>query len=151
MNERTFIILKPDAVQKNIVNLCLRRFQDAGLILKERYKVKLTREFLDEFYKHLEGNVSDKLLENIKNWMLSDYVVVTIFEGNDAIKKARGICGKTNPPEAKPGTIRHDFSNDDMRKNIKQNRETHNIVHASGNKEEAEKEIFFFKKLVLKG
>lgn len=150
MAEQTFIILKPDAVQKGIVESCIKRFQDAGLIVKEKHRLTLNRAFLDELYKHLGGKVSEKLLENIKKWMASDEVVAAMLKGEEAVKKTREICGTTNPAEAKAGTIRHDFSKEDMRENAKHDRETKNIIHASGSKEEAEREIMLFRKLVLK-
>lgn len=149
MKEQTFVILKPDAVQKGIVDICLKRFQDAGLIIKQKHKLKLNMQFVDELYRHLENVVSSKLLENIKKWMCSDYVIAAILEGENSVEKARKICGKTNPAEAGKGTLRGDFSEEDMRINALHDKETHNIVHASGSREEAEKEIGFFKKLVL--
>jgi len=72
MNEQTFIILKPDAVQKGIVDICLKRFQDAGLNVAEKWKLKLNKHFVDELYRHIESVVNAKLLENVKGWMLSD-------------------------------------------------------------------------------
>lgn len=149
MKEQTFIILKPDAVQKGIVDICLKRFQDGGLIIKQKHKLKLDRKFVDKLYKHLENAVSAKLLENTKKWMLSDYVVAAVLEGENAIARARKICGKTNPAEAGKGTLRGDFSDEDMLENAKHDIETHNIVHSSSSKEEAKKEIILFRKLVL--
>jgi len=148
--QKTFVILKPDAVQRGIVDVCIERFIKAGLKLREKYKIRLNKEFVDNLYKHLENKISKRLLENIKKWMLSDFVVVVIFEGEDAVKRAREICGNTNPAEAKKGTIRGDFSSEDIRENIKYDRETHNIVHASATIEEARKEINLFKKIILK-
>src|SRR3990167_5370984 len=132
MNEQTFIILKPDAVQKGIVDICLKRFQDAGLNVAEKWKLKLNKHFVDELYRHIESVVNAKLLENVKGWMLSDYVVAAVLEGKNAVEKTRKICGKTNPAEADKVTLRGDFSNEDMRENAKLDRETHNIIHASG-------------------
>ncbi len=149
MKEQTFIILKPDAVQKGIVEVCLQRFKDSGLIIKQKHKLKLNRKFVDKLYKHLENKVSEKLLENIKKWMLSDYIIAAVLEGENAVETARKICGNTNPAEAGKGTLRGDFSNEDVIENAKHDIETHNIVHASGSKEEARKEIEMFRKLVL--
>lgn len=149
MKEQTFIILKPDAVQKGIVDLCLKRFENAGLIVKKKWRLKLNKKFVDELYRHIENVVSPRLLENIKTWMLSDYVVAAILEGKNAIEKTRKICGNTNPAEAKKGTLRGDFSQDDIRVNSELEKETHNIVHATGSKQEAEKEIKLFRKFVL--
>lgn len=145
MQEKTFIILKPDAVQKNLVDICLKKFQDGGLSIKERHKTRLNRNFVDNLYCHLESKISGKLLENIKNWMISDYVVAAVLSGENAVEKARKICGKTNPVEAGKGTLRGDYSNEDMMENAGYERETHNIVHASGSREEADREIELFK------
>ncbi|MFH0831300.1 MAG: nucleoside-diphosphate kinase [archaeon] len=146
--EQTLIILKPDAVQKNLVDVCLKRFRDAGLNIKEEYKTKLSRKFLDNLYRHLEGKINNEMLENIKNWMCSDYVHAAVLDGEDAIKKVRKICGSTNPKEAGKGTLRGDYSNEDMRENAKYNRELHNIVHASGSRQEAEEEIELFRRFM---
>ena len=147
--EQTFIILKPDAVQKGIIDICLKRFQDAGLHVAEKWKLKLNKKFIDKLYCNIEDVVSIKLLANIKKWMLSDYVAAAVLTGESAVKKTREICGKTNPAEAGRGTLRGDFSQEEMCENVKMDKETHNIIHASGSKEEAEKEIGFFRKLVL--
>lgn len=149
MKEQTLIILKPDAVQKGIVGICLKRFEDSGLIIKQKHKLELDRKFVDKLYKHLEGKISEKLLENTKKWMLSDYVVAAVLEGGNAIARARKICGKTNPAEAGKGTLRGDFSDEDLLENAKHDIETHNVVHSSGSREEAKQEISLFRKLVL--
>jgi len=139
--EKTLIIIKPDGVKKNLIGECLKRFERKGLKIITLRMVKLKESFLKKFYFHLKSEVSPKLFKAIIDFMRSSPVVITILEGEKAVKRAREICGSTNPQEAKKGTIRGDFSSDDLVKNAKQDRATRNIIHSSAGKEEAKKEI----------
>ncbi len=139
--EKTLIIIKPDGVRKNLIGECLRRFEKRGLKINALRMVKLKESFLKRFYHHLKSEISSKLFKAIISFMCSSPVVITILEGEKAIKKVREICGLTNPQEAKKGTIRGDFSSGDLAKSTKQNKVTRNIIHSSGGEKEAKKEI----------
>ncbi|WP_275100065.1 nucleoside-diphosphate kinase [Sedimenticola hydrogenitrophicus] len=129
--ERTFSIVKPDAVAKNIIGKIYSRFEEAGLRIVASKMLQLSREQAGEFYAvHKERPFYNDLIE----FMTSGPVVVQVLEGENAIAKNREVMGATNPKDAAPGTIRADFA------------ETvdENAVHGSDAPETAAVEIAFF-------
>ena len=129
--ERTFSIIKPDAVAKNIIGEIVSRFEKNGLRVIASKMVHLTKEQAGDFYAvHRERPFYNDLVE----YMTSGPVVVQVLEGEDAIGRNREIMGATNPAEAAPGTIRADFAN-----SIEEN-----AVHGSDAPETAKQEIEFF-------
>ena len=128
--ERTFSIVKPDAVAKNVIGEIYSRFEKAGLRIIAAKMLHLTREQAEGFYAvHKERPFFNDLVE----FMISGPVMVQVLEGEDAIAKNREIMGATNPAEAAPGTIRADFA-----KTVDEN-----AVHGSDAPETAEQEIAF--------
>jgi len=133
MLEKTLVILKPSAVQRELIGEVIRRFERKGLILAGLKMVWLSDEILDEHYAHLQDRT---YFQAIKDSMKLCPVVVCCWKGNDAIKVVRLLTGVTNSREALPGTIRGDFSMS-MRENI---------LHASDSPETAIEELQrFFK------
>lgn len=129
--ERTFSIVKPDAVAKNIIGKIYSRFEEAGLKIVASKMLQLTREQAGEFYAvHKERPFYNDLID----FMTSGPVMVQVLEGENAIAKNREVMGATNPKDAAPGTIRADFA------------ETvdENAVHGSDAPETAAVEIAFF-------
>ena len=129
--QRTFSIIKPDAVAKNIIGKIYSRFEAAGLKIVASKMLHLTPEQAGEFYAvHKERPFYKDLIE----FMTSGPVTVQVLEGEEAIARNREIMGATNPQEAAPGTIRADFA------------ETvdENAVHGSDGPETAAAEIAFF-------
>jgi nucleoside-diphosphate kinase len=129
--ERTFSIIKPDAVAKNIIGEIYSRFEKSGLRIIAARMLHLTREQAEGFYAvHRERPFYRDLVE----FMTSGPVMVQVLEGEDAISRNRELMGATNPQEAAPGTIRADFA------------ETvdENAVHGSDAAETARQEIDFF-------
>ena len=129
--ERTFSIIKPDAVAKNVMGEIVSRFENNGLRIVASKMVHLTREQAGDFYAvHKERPFYNDLVE----YMTSGPVVVQVLEGENAIMKNREIMGATNPAEAAAGTIRADFAT-----SIEEN-----AVHGSDAPETAAQEIAFF-------
>jgi len=129
--ERTLSIIKPDAVQKNVIGQILARFEQAGLHPVAMRMMTLTREQASEFYSvHKERPFYNDLV----SYMITGPVVVTALEGNDAVALNRKLMGATNPKEAAPGTIRADFA-----ESIDAN-----AVHGSDSAENAQRELSFF-------
>ncbi len=129
--ERTFSIIKPDAVAKNIIGKIYSRFEKNGLKIVASKMLHLTREQAEGFYAvHKERPFFNDLCD----FMTSGPVMVQVLEGENAITKNREIMGATNPQEAAEGTIRADFA------------ETvdENAVHGSDAPETAAVEIAFF-------
>ena len=129
--ERTFSIIKPDAVAKNVIGEIYSRFEKAGLRIVAAQMLHLTREQAEGFYAvHKERPFYKDLVE----FMTSGPVVVQVLEGENAIALNRELMGATNPQEAAAGTIRADFA------------ETvdENAVHGSDGPDTAAAEIAFF-------
>jgi len=133
MLEKTLVILKPSAVQRELIGEVIRRFERKGLILAGLKMVWLSDEILSEHYAHLKDK---PYFQAVKDSMKICPVVVCCWKGNDAVKVVRLLTGVTNSREALPGTIRGDFSVS-MRENI---------LHASDSPEAAIEELQrFFK------
>ena len=129
--ERTFSIVKPDAVARNVIGEIYARFEKAGLKIVAAKMLHLTREQAEGFYAvHRERPFFNDLVK----FMCSGPVMVQVLEGEGAILKNREIMGATNPKEAKPGTIRADFA-----KSIDEN-----AVHGSDGPDTAKTEIAYF-------
>ncbi len=129
--ERTFSIIKPDAVAKNVIGKIYSRFESKGLRIVASRMLHLSKEQAGEFYAvHKERPFYNDLVE----FMTSGPVMVQVLEGENAIAMNREIMGATNPQEAAEGTIRADFA------------ETvdENAVHGSDAPETAAQEIAFF-------
>ena len=129
--ERTFSIIKPDAVAKNIIGEIYSRFEKGGLQIIASKMLHLSREQAEGFYAvHKERPFYNDLVE----FMISGPVVVQVLEGENAIMKNRELMGATNPADADPGTIRADFAST----------VDENAVHGSDGPDTAKEEIAFF-------
>ena len=130
-NERTLSIIKPDAVAKHKVCAILGRFEDEGLKIVATRMTRLSTAQARAFYAvHAERPFYGSLVE----FMTSGPVVVSVLEGEDAIKRNREIMGATNPAEAAEGTIRKLYAT-----NIEKN-----AAHGSDAPETAAVEVAFF-------
>ena len=129
--EKTFSIIKPDAVSNNVVGKILQRFEENNLQIIAVKMIHLTKEKAEGFYSvHKEK----PFFANLVEFMTSGPVIVQVLEGENAILKNREIMGATNPNEAAQGTIRKDFA-----KSIDEN-----AVHGSDAPETAAAEIAYF-------
>lgn len=129
--ERTLSIIKPDGVGKNKIGEIISRFEKAGLKVVAAKMVHLSKEEAEDFYDIHRGR---PFYNDLVKFMISGPVLVQVLEGENAVALNRDIMGATNPKEAKPGTIRADFSN-----SIDEN-----TVHGSDSLENANTEIDFF-------
>ena len=129
--ERTFSIVKPDGVQKNLIGEVYRRFEQAGLKLVAARMAQLTQAQAEGFYAvHRER----PFFKDLVKYMISGPVVLQVLEGENAVAKNRELMGATDPKKAAPGTIRADLAS-----SIEEN-----IVHGSDSVENAAIEISFF-------
>ncbi|WP_036253944.1 nucleoside-diphosphate kinase [Methylobacter sp. BBA5.1] len=129
--ERTFSIIKPDAVAKNVIGEIYSRFEKNGLQIIAAKMVHLTQEQAEGFYaEHKERGFFNDLV----SFMISGPVMMQVLEGENAVLKNRELMGATNPKEAAAGTIRADFAD-----SIDEN-----AVHGSDALETAKREIAFF-------
>lgn len=170
--EKTLVLVKPDAVKRNLVGEIIGRFEKAGLKLVAAKMVRPDHDLAHKHYptqrrefiegmghktlgSYKEGGMSPKehlgtddpheIGLMVQSW-LADFlssgpVMAIVLEGKGAIQQVRDIAGHTIPANADPGTIRGDFSDDDPIKANAEKRAIHNLVHASGDKEEADFEI----------
>ena len=129
--ERTFSIIKPDAVAKNAIGKILTRFEAAGLKVIAARMMHLSRAQAEGFYAvHRERPFFKDLVE----FMISGPVLVQVLQGDNAILKNRDLMGATDPKKAAKGTIRADFADSIDA----------NAVHGSDAPETAHAEIAFF-------
>ena len=129
--EKTFSIIKPDAVAKNVIGEIVSRFEKAGLKVVASRMAQLSVEDAQGFYAEHEGR---PFFNDLVSFMTSGPVVVQVLEGENAILKNRELMGATNPQEADAGTIRADFA-----ESIDAN-----AVHGSDAPESAAREIAYF-------
>lgn len=109
MLERTFSIIKPDAVERNLIGEILKRLEDSGLTIIATKMVRMTKVQAQGFYDvHRERPFFDELTD----YMSSGPCVMSILEGDNAILKYRELMGPTNPADAAEGTIRGDLGKD---------------------------------------
>lgn len=129
--ERTFSIIKPDAVAKNVIGKIISRFESNGLKIVEAQLKSLTQAEAEGFYaEHKER----PFFADLVKFMTSGPVVVQVLEGENAIALNRELMGATNPQEAAEGTIRRDFASSIDA----------NAVHGSDSPASAEREIAYF-------
>ena len=129
--ERTFSIIKPDAVRRNLIGKILTKFEEKGLKPIALKKIKMTRAQAEGFYAvHKDRPFFGELVEQ----MIASPVVIQVLEGENAVLANREIMGATNPANAAEGTIRKEFA-----LNMGEN-----SVHGSDSPENAAIEIKFF-------
>jgi len=129
--ERTFSIVKPDGVRKNLIGAVLQRFEQAGLSVVAARMVNLSQAQAEGFYAvHRER----PFFKDLVKYMTSGPVVIQVLEGENAVAKNRELMGATDPKKAAPGTIRADFAS-----SIEEN-----VVHGSDSPENAAIEIAYF-------
>jgi nucleoside-diphosphate kinase len=129
--ERTFSIVKPDGVAKNLIGEVYRRFEKAGLKIVASKMIRLRQDQAEGFY---AVHKARPFYADLVRYMISGPVMVQVLEGENAVKANRDIMGATNPKQAAPGTIRADFAD-----SIEEN-----VVHGSDAPETAKAEIAFF-------
>jgi len=131
--EKTFIIFKPDCMEKRAVGTVLSRFEAAGFEVVGCKMARLTAEVLREHYAH----VADKpFYPEIENFMRSRPVIMMALQGPNAVQRVRDLLGPTDSRKAAKGTIRGDFGTEMMK----------NVVHASDSVDNAKAELArFFK------
>ena len=126
--ERTFIMIKPDGVARNLVAKIIERFEQRGYKLVAMKFMTASDDLLKQHYADLS---SKPFFPSLVKHIASGPVVPMVWEGKDVVKQGRAMLGETNPLASKPGSIRGDFSIDMGR----------NIIHGSDSVDSANKEI----------
>lgn len=132
--ERTFVMLKPDAIKKDVTGEVISRLEHAGLEIIGIKMLKLDEKMCREHYAH---HVDKPFFKGLVEFMCSAPVICMVLEGKNAVEAVRELAGPTDSKKAPKGTIRGDFGKDVQA----------NIIHASDSEETAKTEIRrFFKK-----
>ncbi|XP_030629431.1 NME/NM23 nucleoside diphosphate kinase 2a [Chanos chanos] len=126
--ERTFIAIKPDGVQRGLVGEIIKRFEQKGFKLVGMKLIHASEELLKQHYSDLKDR---PFFSGLVSYMHSGPVVAMVWEGLNVVKTGRVMLGETNPAESKPGTIRGDFC-------VQVGR---NIIHGSDSVDSANTEI----------
>lgn len=131
MMERTYLMIKPDGVQRNLIGEIVSRFERKGFTLVAAKLMTLTREIAETHYgEHKERPFFNDLVD----FITSGPVFAMVWEGENVISTARTMMGATNPADAAVGTIRGDFG---VRVDM-------NVIHGSDSPESAQREIAIF-------
>ena len=144
--ERTLVLIKPDGMQRHLAGLAIDRLDNTHLEMVAAKVVSVTEKLAREHYALLEGQgvFADKaMFDKLINFIKGDYhgvskrrVLALVYQGENAVKGIRAAVGATNPEDASPDTIRGAFG-----RVCRKHGYYENVVHASGNVEEAEREI----------
>lgn len=162
MFQRTLVLIKPDALNRYLVGEILSRFEKNGLDFKDIKMIQVERELAEKHY-HLDdedylcsigqksvdaGDKIDdlvgqgrKVIIAMCDFLTSRPIIAMILEGEEAIANVRKIIGFTDPSRADKGSIRGDYGEDNILEANREGRPVYNLVHASGNSEEAAAEL----------
>ncbi len=144
--EKTLILIKPDGMQRKLAGLSIDRLDSTGLEMVGAKMVSVTDKLARTHYALLEGKCffADKAkFDHLIAYLKGDFhgvsrsrVLALVYQGENAVKAVRDIVGATHPEAAAPGTIRGSFGRINSKTGIFEN-----VIHASGNVEEAEREV----------
>jgi nucleoside-diphosphate kinase len=140
MQEKTLLMIKPDAVSRGLENDIFKRVEQSGLKLVKKQSLLLNESQAADLYSpHLGKSFYDGLVK----FITSGPVICVLVEGEDAISRLRKLMGATDPREALPGTIRGDLKEENI---FNRDGTIKNLVHGSDSKDSAKREIgIFFK------
>jgi Nucleoside diphosphate kinase len=135
--EQTLILIKPDGLVKSLTGNVISRLSEAKLTIMGAKVVRVSRELAEKHYEHLKEK---PFFAELISYIIGDVhkthrVLALVYQGEDAIKKIRDIVGETDPEKANPVSIRGAYGR------ITTSGVFENVVHASANPEDAEKEI----------
>lgn len=161
MTQQTLIIIKPDGVAGGFTDEIIKRYEAVGLKIVKRKDITAPLDIVEKHYpmdpeylksigeKTIAAGQAVKSAEDqgrkvvtwLRKFITSGPVVVMILEGEDAVKLARKTTGFTDPATAEKGTIRADLGTDNILDANREQRPVYNLIHASGNEQEAKNEI----------
>lgn len=142
--QRTLVVLKPDAVCRSVMGEIMTRFERAGYTIVGAKMMSPDRDFLYHHYETigtLGTRANETVLNNTIDMLMESPVLAMVVEGAEAVENVRKMVGKTEPKGAQPGTIRGDYAHVSYGYADSTTGRVNNLVHASGDAEEAVKEI----------
>ncbi len=128
MIEKTFVMVKPDGVQRSLIGEIIGRIERRGLKAIAVKMYRIPKDIAERFYAEHKGK---QFYEGLINYITSGPVVCMVWEGEGAVGAVRSLMGKTNPAEALPGTVRGDFALHPGK----------NVIHGSDSISSAQREI----------
>ena len=136
MKQATLVIIKPDGLQKSLTGSILTKLSETKLVIIAAKIKEVSRPLAEEHYRDMKDK---PFFEEIVSYLMGEYhtkrVMALVYHGEDSIVSIRKICGATNPEEAEPSTIRGAYGR------ITTKGVYENVIHASGNPGDAEREI----------
>ena len=129
--QRTFVAIKPDAVQRGLIGEIIQKFEKKGFKIIGLKILNVNEELAS---KHYQEHIGKPFYSDLVSFITSGPIVAMVLEGVNAVEKARKFMGATNPADSAPGTIRADYAHSMER----------NIVHGSDSIESAEREIAIY-------
>jgi len=142
--QRTLILFKPDTLQRGLVGQVISRFERVGLKIVATKMIEPGKEHYYTHYEEIGQMISRRgqaSFDAALNLMIQGPVIAMVLEGVEAVALVRKLVGPTEPKSAEPGTIRGDFSHMSFGYADKQSIGVPNLIHASGDEKEAQKEI----------
>ena len=139
--ERTLVLLKPDAVARGLVGRLIQRFEDTGLKVVGMKLRQMDADFTRQHYQDIAERHGQAVYDVLATFIQQGPVVAMVLEGAEAVANVRRIVGPTYPDQAAPGTIRGDFAHHSKAYTEARRKAVANLVHASGNPEEAKYEV----------
>ena len=131
MTERTFIMIKPDAVRRNLIGEIVSRIEKSGLRIAAMKMIRVPVELAE---RHYAEHKEKPFYQDLVDYVTSHHVVPMVIEGEGAIARMRELMGKTNPAESPKGSIRGDYGLSVLE----------NVVHGSDSPKSADREIKLF-------
>lgn len=126
--EKTLVLIKPDAIKKNIVGRVIAMYEENGLLINQLYSKHCEDDILSKHYaEHVQRDFYPSLLD----FMKESQIIVMSLVGENAVERVRALNGATNPQKSRPGTIRYIYGESVQR----------NVVHGSASVEEAKREL----------
>jgi len=126
--EKTLVLIKPDAIKKNIVGKILNMYEENGLVIEALYTRQCDQALLE---KHYAEHVNRDFYPSLVAFMMSSPIIAIKISGQGAVDKVRALNGATNPAKSQPGTIRYIYGESVQA----------NTVHGSANKDDAKREL----------
>ena len=139
---QTLVLVKPDGVSRGLIGNIMSRFEKRGLKIVGLKMTKIDKNFAQKHYtEDIAERRGQKVRDMLLNFITSHPVVAMCIEGVDAVENVRKIVGETQPLKAIPGTIRGDYAHISYSHASEKDMVVQNLVHASGNQEEAKAEV----------
>lgn len=142
--QKTLVLFKPDTVQRGLVGEILGRFERVGLKIVATKMIAPDKQHYHEHYEGIGKMITrrgEQAFDVTLDMMIQGPVIAMVFEGVEAVALVRKLVGPTEPKSAQPGTIRGDYSHMSFGYADEAGKGIPNLIHASGDEDEAEKEI----------